>query len=493
MLALHRFSTIRSINRIHMTRFRIAVALAALLPLAACDGLKEAFTAHVDVAARAGSQELSVQRLAELMANSQVPIRKEVAQSIADAWVNYQLLGQAGAAGDSLSDPKLIDDVMWPVYTSAKTNKFYRTISESWAADTSAAAAASSYAKGDFLAARHILFMVPQDSATAAAAVEQRAQSVRARTTSANFAALARQYGSDGTKDVGGDLGVFEPKVMVPEFAQAVQALQPGEIGPLVRTQFGYHIVRRSTFDEVKDQYQQQFVARQRFVAESTYITNLEKDGKVEIKETAVKTVKAIGENPSEHEKDRTVVATSRLGNFTAADVTRWILGFPNPDQIRGQIAQAPDSLMKTFVTNLIRNELILDEAEKAKVTLDSAEVAEIRSSFRAILANSWSGLRLSPAMLADSAQTEAERQRLAAARVDAYMARLVKGEEQFVEVPSPLVQALHRKYDWKVNVTAVEKAVADAEPLRARADSARAAQTPPSAVPMPAAPDTTR
>ena len=43
------------------------VLAAAAIVLAACDGFKEAMTAHVDVVARAGSQELSVTRLAELL------------------------------------------------------------------------------------------------------------------------------------------------------------------------------------------------------------------------------------------------------------------------------------------------------------------------------------------------------------------------------------------------------------------------------------------
>mgnify|MGYP006147244865 CR=1 FL=1 len=48
-----------------MTRIAFAcIGLAGVL--AACDGFKEAMTAHVDVVARAGSQELSVTRLAEL-------------------------------------------------------------------------------------------------------------------------------------------------------------------------------------------------------------------------------------------------------------------------------------------------------------------------------------------------------------------------------------------------------------------------------------------
>lgn len=471
-----------------MTRLRFLGGALALVSLAACDGLKEAFSSHVDVAARAGSQELSVQELADLLGKSRVPIRKEVAQSIADAWVNYQLLGVAAANGDSLNDDKLIDEVMWPVYTSAKTNKFYKQVSDKWVTDTSDATASAAFEKGDLLAARHILFQVPAGQDADTLAVMQRAEGVRKRATTANFAALAKEYGTDGTKDVGGDLGVFPPSAMVPEFSRAVAALKPGEIGPLVRTQFGYHIVRRSTYAEAKGPFLQQFAQRQRFVAESTYITGLETEGKVDVKETAAKTVKAVAADPNEHENDRTVVATSRLGNFTAAQVARWINGFPNPDQIRGQIAQAPDSLMKTFVLNLLRNELILDAAEKANVTTDSAETAEIRNSFKGLVGNVWAGLGIAPSALGDSAKNKGEKARLAASRIDEYLGRLVNGEAQFVEVPAPLVQALHKKYDWKINSAALDKAVADAQPIRAKADSARASQTPPSAVPVPGA-----
>ena len=54
--------------------------VAAGLTLAACEGFKEALTAHVDVAARAEDQELSVERLAELIGNTDFPISPEFAR-----------------------------------------------------------------------------------------------------------------------------------------------------------------------------------------------------------------------------------------------------------------------------------------------------------------------------------------------------------------------------------------------------------------------------
>ncbi len=59
----------------------------------------------------------------------------------------------------------------------------------------------------------------------------------------ADFAELAGEFGTDGTKSRGGDLGCFGLGAMVPEFEAAVVAAPLGEsVGP-VATQFGYHLV----------------------------------------------------------------------------------------------------------------------------------------------------------------------------------------------------------------------------------------------------------
>jgi parvulin-like peptidyl-prolyl isomerase len=467
-----------------MIRHRL-IPIVLLASVTACDGFREAMTAHVDVAARAGSQQLSVEHLSELMGKSQIPVRKDVAQSIADIWVSYQLLAKAAAEGDSLNDPKLIDDAMWPAYTQQKTQKFYQLVSEKMVVDTSNLEA--KYNEGTLLSARHILFPVPQgQAATGSDSIRRKAEGVLKTTTAANFAALAKQYGSDGTKDKGGDLGIFSPKQMVPDFTQAIQALKPGEIGPLVRTQFGYHIVRRNTYAEVKSQFGAEYARNARQAMESTYVANVEKNGNIEIKPNAAKLVKEIAANPEEYRDDNTAVATYKLGNFTAARVTKWINGFPQPEQIRMQLQQAPDSIMPLFLKNLMRNELLLAMADSAKVTLDTTDVNQVRKTFVALVSNAWTGLHVSPKQLADSAKTKTEKERLAAARVDAYLDRLVAQQEQFIEIPPPLAQALRAKYDGKVTASGIDRAVSGATKIRAAADSARAAQQPKSAVPMP-------
>ena len=60
----------------------------------------------------------------------------------------------------------------------------------------------------------------------------------------ANFAAMAKKYGEDGTSSRGGDLGWFSKGRMVKEFEEAAfSAKKTGLIRKLIKTEFGYHII----------------------------------------------------------------------------------------------------------------------------------------------------------------------------------------------------------------------------------------------------------
>ncbi len=468
-----------------MNRSLIAVVSAALT-LAACEGFKEALTAHVDVAARAEDQELSVERLAEMIGNTDFPVTPEFARTLSGLWVDYQLLGHAAARGDSLKDTTRLDKVLWPMIAEARVNAFHdRMLAAAPKHDSTTNEAR--YGQGEVLAARHILFRTtPTMSAAQKDSVRRRAEATRARVTTANFAQVASQTNDDPTaKNQGGNLGLFPRGAMVKEFEQAVLGLQPGQVSPLVETQFGYHIIRRTPYSEVRGEIGEAMQRRATQVADSTFVANLEAGANVKIKDDAPAVARAVVADLEGHSDDKTVMATTKIGDFTAAKFGRWVRMFPQRQQVQQVIQQAPDSIVTQFVKNMIRNELILHAADSAKVPMDPQQLAQLRTTFAQVIGQAWTQLGVAPNQLSDSAKTEDERKRLAAARIEAYLTRLLANQAQFVPIPSEVSELLRDTYEWKVANAGVERALERARRIRVARDSTRAAARPQSQVPM--------
>ena len=476
-----------------MKRSSLLVLALCATTLAACSGLKDALTAHTDTVARAGSQELSVTRLGDLLGNAKlpVPINKDVATLVTrDLWVPYQLLGLAAARGDSLNDVKAIDAAAAPMIENAKLGRFMESVAAKLPVDSSASEASYLAAKGDLYAARHILLLVPRGATPAAKdSIRRKAEGIRAQVTSANFADLAKKYSQDNTAARGGDLGVFARGGMVKPFGDAVAALKPGEISPVVETEFGYHILQRDTWDQAKASFAQQVAGRSRQVAESTYIAQAQTAANVKLKDDAGATMKVVTKDPLGHRNDNTVVATYNGGELTAGRLALVLLATPQNARLIQQIQAAPDSLVKQYVSNMAQREVLLRRADSAKVTLTPEEVANLHRDFSQVVAMSWQQMGIEPKSLADSAKSTAERERLAASRVEAFLDKIMAGQAQPLPVPAPLQIVLMNKYESSVNTAGIDRAVERASKLRATADSAKAAGQPKSTVPLPGAP----
>ncbi|HEV2018561.1 MAG TPA: peptidylprolyl isomerase [Gemmatimonadaceae bacterium] len=462
-----------------------AIAAAAAFTLSACSGLKDALNAHTSWVARAGSAELTVTRLATLLGKSRAPIRKDIAKSIANVWVDYQLLGVAAAHNDSLSDPKLIDEAMWPALANLKARKWYDIVSKSWGVEDTTAAQRQ-FASGDILAADHILLFTQGMNDAQKADVKKKIDAIRAKVNSANFAKTATDNSQDAqTAPKGGSLGIFPKGTMVPEFEKALRALKPGEISPVIQTTYGYHIIRRPTYDQVKSQLLLASKGRSVAVAESTYLANLEKSGKIEVKKDAATTLKAIANDPDAHRRDNTVLATSTAGKFTASRMVGWLETVPPNARITDQIKQAPDSSLVSMVKRYANNELVLRQADSAKITIDPAEISQLHASFVGAVKQAWRQLGVTPSSQQDSAKTESDREKLAAKRIDAYFDRLVQEQAPFVAVPTPVANVLRSRYSYALNDAGFDRAVEQASKIRNSADSARTAGQPPTAVPL--------
>lgn len=93
--------------------------------------------------------------------------------------------------------------------------------------------------------ASHILIRWEDESDAAKKTAKEKARKILAEIKGgADFAAKAREHGTDGTASQGGDLGWFTSGQMVKPFNDAVfNAKKTGLVNDVVETQFGYHII----------------------------------------------------------------------------------------------------------------------------------------------------------------------------------------------------------------------------------------------------------
>jgi peptidyl-prolyl cis-trans isomerase D len=109
----------------------------------------------------------------------------------------------------------------------------------------------------------HILFMTVGKPDAEVDEIKKKAEDVLKQVKmGAKFEDLAKKNSEDpGTKDKGGDLGWIVQGQTVPEFEKVAFSLQPGTVSDLVKTQYGFHIIKvlaketahTKPFDEVKD------------------------------------------------------------------------------------------------------------------------------------------------------------------------------------------------------------------------------------------------
>ncbi len=109
----------------------------------------------------------------------------------------------------------------------------------------------------------HILLMTVGKTDAEVEEIRQKAEDVlKQAKKGAKFEDLAKKYSEDpGTKDKGGDLGWLTQGQTVPEFEKTAFGLDKGKMSDLVKTQYGFHIIKvldketahTKPFDEVKD------------------------------------------------------------------------------------------------------------------------------------------------------------------------------------------------------------------------------------------------
>jgi len=362
---------------------------------------------------------------------------------------------------------------VWPQLAEQKIQAWHDSI-VSRRTPPNAQSADSAYQADQVRVFQHILFSAtgPTQADTAAAeALARRVLPQAKRGSLAEFGQLAALHSSDGSKADSGFLPPFPREGLVPEFSQAGFALAPGQVSDPVKTQFGWHIIRRPTQDEVRGRLQgwlQQAASPQ---ADSIYTAQLTERQDLKIRSGAPAAIRSAVSDPAAARKSGKEIATWKGGKFTVADFTRWSAAFP--PQLVAQIKTAPDSLLTTFAKTIALNQVLLHEADSAKAQPNPAMYQALLLQFRVALQNLRDGVGLNAPELSDSSKTPvAEKRELAAQKVEEFFDKLSKGEAQYRGVPPSLSLELRSDGGYKIYPAGVARVVELINEKR-RADSA--------------------
>jgi hypothetical protein len=446
-----------------MRRFVLIAGLAGTL--SGCQ-LRDVFSAKADVAAEAGEAELSSERLGAILAGPKnLRPDRQAAEFIAGLWIDYALLAQAVATGDTLTDSATVAEAMWPELAELRGIHWHDTLVARRGSLT-AGAADSAYAGDEMRIFQHILFRVAQT----ATPEEREAARRQANATlselrgGADFGELARNRSADGSAADGGYLPPSPRGAFVPAFDSAGWALAPGATSGLVETPFGYHIIRRPGLDSVRERIEQHLVRLAGSQLDSVYMDSLATASRLEISDDAVSAIRAAVQSPREHLGSTRKVATYEGGALTVGELVRWVQVLP--PQYQQQIRDAGDEDLKGFARVLAQNLLLLREAERNDIQVTPEEWQTIRERYAMVLDSVRAEIGFGDEVT-DPSVPEAQRVQTALLNVDQYFDRLIAGDSRLVPLPGALGPVLRGRTEADINDAGLSRGVQYAERLR--------------------------
>jgi hypothetical protein len=276
---------------------------------------------------------------------------------------------------------------------------------------------------------------------------------------------------------MGGSLGVSTRGQFVPAFEDAAWELQPGAVSGVVKSPFGYHIIRRPPLAEVRDSFRVGVEDRLVFRGDSLYLDSLTTRRRIEPTGRAPTIVRAAVQDLESARSSNTILVSYKGGSFRERDLARWLSALD--PQVAQALPQANDEQINSFLKAIVQRQLLLEQADSAKVKLTEEDWQLLRAQHDSAMLLLGSVLNLTPKMLQDSAATPDARLRLAMDRVNDYMDRVVHGRARFFPVPPFLAEALRAKARWSVDQAGVRRALERAQQIRVAADSQRAPGVP--------------
>lgn len=439
-----------------------------------CSNFRDLFSAHADVAAEAGGQELPAKRLADIMgaAGKGVNLNRETTDFVANAWVDYSLLGQAVAQNRLPLDSASVTEVVWPEISEMKGMRWHDTLMARRGTFPDSSVD-SLYRAPDLRTIQHILFSARANAPAATRdSARRNAEAALAKIKKGeSFNKLAATLSQDaGSVSDSGFLPPSPKGRFVPAFDSAAWALKPGQVSGLVQTPFGYHIIKRPTLEESRSKLSDYLVERAGQHLDSLYMDSLASSNKVEVLSSAPATMRAAADAPDELRHSKKELVSFKGGALTVEEYLRWMRALP--PQYASQLKTANDSMLIRFAKILTQNLLLLREADSAKITLTPLEWSSLQRRYMSQLDTLRNEMSLNGSDLSDSSVAPAEREKVAQLKVERYFDQLIAGKSRLRPLPSALATLLRERLPYKVHEAGVARAIEIATELKAKADS---------------------
>lgn len=484
-----------------MRRFAILLPLIAAT-VAGCSNFRDLFSAHADVAAEVGPQELSADRLSQIVLGSgkNVRVTREVTEVVANIWVDYSLFAQALVRGKLPVDSAAVAEVVWPELAEIKGTHWHDTLAAR-RSSVSDSAADSLYRMPDVRLLQHILFGVrPNMQPAQKADTRRKAEAALTRLKEgASFAKLASQLSDDpGTRADSGYLPPGPKGRFVPAFDSVGWALAPGQTSGIVESPFGFHIIKRPALNEVRDRIGDYLSERAGVQLDSMYMDSLAAANDIKVMSDAAPAMRAAAESPEESRHSSKVLTRYKGGELTVQGYLRWVRALP--PQYGNQLRQANDTMLHRFARVLTQNVLLLREADRAGMKITPLEWASLERRYHSQLDTLRTEMDLTGPDLTDSSIALPEREKLAGLKVEQYFDRLIGGKTKLRPLPSALGTLLRERFPFKIYEAGVARATDIGLEAKAKADSVAgpppgAMRPAPGPAPLPGAqpPDTVR
>jgi PPIC-type peptidyl-prolyl cis-trans isomerase-like protein len=463
-----------------MRRSALIPALVLAAGLAACGSFRDLFSAHADVAAEAGEQRLSPERLGQIMNSGKgVQPTREAANFVSNVWVDYSLFAQAVADGKLPLDSASVAKAVWPELAELRGSHWHDTLMAR-RSKVGPHEADSVYGGNQVRVLQHILFRVaPNAVPKDRNAARKKAEGTLARVKGgADFGVVASQVSEDpGSKADKGFLPPSPKGRFVAAFDSVGWSLAPGAVSGVVETPFGYHIIKRPAQEAVRDRLTTYLLQSAGTRLDSIYMDSLAIKADIKVAKGAAATMRAASQDPGESSRSQKKLTTFKGGELTVAEFLRWIQALP--PQYAAQLRQADDSMLTQFAKVLSQNVLLLRQADSAKIGVTPAEWQSMQANYRSQLDTLRAEMGLDSAALWDSTVAKTDRKKVAAVKVEQYFDHLVSGKSRLRPLPSALASVLRDRYDYKIYGSGLNRAVELAQAERKKADTTKANPSP--------------